>query len=143
MWILNFLPEWVFHGLFLIGLLGTIAGFLLGMIPVIKQYLIPIRTISIVLLVVGTYLEGGLADNQVWQNRVKEVEAKLAKAEAESAKANTDLVQKADSKTAKVKEKTLVVKQYIDREVTKYDKTCIIPQPFIKAHNDAAEGPTK
>ena len=143
MWILNFLPEWVFHGLFLIGLLGTVAGFLLGMIPFIKKYLIPIRTISIVLLVVGTYLEGGLADNQLWQARVKEVEAKLAKAEAESAKANTDIVQKADAKSAKVKEKTVVVKQYIDREVTKYDSTCVIPKPFIKAHNDAAEGPQK
>jgi hypothetical protein len=113
------------------------------MIPVIKQYLIPIRTISIVLLVLGTYLEGGLADNQAWELKVKEVEAKLAKAEAESAKANTELVQKADAKNAKVREKTLVVKQYIDRVVATYDNQCKIPQPFVKAHNDAAEGPAK
>ena len=143
MWILNFLPTWILHAVFLIGLLGTVAGFLLGMIPVIKQYLIPIRTISIALLVLGTYLEGGLADNQAWELKVKEVEAKLAKAEAESAKANTKLVEKANAKNAKIREKTLVVKQYIDREVTKYDSTCVIPPPFVKAHNDAAERPEK
>jgi hypothetical protein len=88
-------------------------------------------------------LEGGLADNQVWQSRVKEVEAKLAEAEAQSAKANTKIAEKSSERTAKVREKTIVVKQYIDREVAKYDNTCVIPQPFVKAHNDAAQGPTK
>jgi len=143
MWILNFLPNWIFHLVFLVGLLGTMAGFLLGMIPFIRQYLIPIRIISIALLLLGTYLEGGLADNQAWELRVKEVEAKLAKAEADSARQNTKLVERANAKTAKVREKTLVVKQYIDREVTKYDNTCVIPQPFVKAHNDATERPAK
>lgn len=75
----------------------------------------------------------------IWQMRVLEVEAKLAKAEAEAAKANTKLVEKANTKVAKQKEKTVVVKQYITREVTKYDKTCVIPKEFVKAHNDSAE----
>ena len=139
MWILSILPDWAFHILLIIGVLGTIAGFVLGMIPVIKQYIIPIRVISLVVLSLALYLEGGLADNQVWELRVKEVEAKLAKAEAASAKANTDLAEKATVKTGKQKEKILVVKQYIDREVTKYDSQCVIPKEFIKAHNDATE----
>lgn len=139
MWILSILPDWAFHVLLIAGLIGTIAGFVLGMIPVVKRYIIPIRVISLVVLSLALYLEGGLADNQVWQLRVKEVEAKLAKAEAESSKANTVLVEKATVKSAKQKEKVLVVKQYIDREVTKYDSQCVIPKEFIKAHNDAAE----
>lgn len=139
MWILSILPDWAFHVLLIAGVLGTIAGFVLGMIPVVKRYIIPIRVISLVVLSLALYLEGGLADNQVWELRVKEVEAKLAKAEAESAKANTNLAEKATIKSGKQKEKVLVVKQYIDREVTKYDNQCVIPKEFIKAHNDAAE----
>lgn len=139
MWILSILPDWAFHVLLIVGLMGTIAGFVLGMIPVVKRYIIPIRVISLFVLSLALYLEGGLADNQVWQQRVLEVEAKLAKAEAESAAANTGLVEKATVKSGKQKEKVLVVKQYIDREVTKYDTQCIIPKEFIKAHNDAAE----
>ncbi len=139
MWIVQILPDWVFHTLLVIGILGTTAGFVLGMIPIINKYLIPIRTISIITLFLAVFLEGALLDNQVWQLRVKEVEAKLAKAEAESAKANTDLTEKAGAKVAKQKEKTLVVKQYITREVTKYDNQCVIPNEFVKAHNDATE----
>jgi hypothetical protein len=66
-------------------------------------------------------------------------ETKLAKAEAESAQANTKIVEKATTRIAKQKEKTVIVRQYIDREVTKYDSQCVIPKEFIKAHNDAAE----
>lgn len=139
MWILSILPDWVFHLILIAGLVGTLAGFFLGMIKFIRQYLMTIRIISLTLLVLGLFLEGALVDNMVWQLRVKEVEAKLAKAEAESAKANTGLVEKANTKTTKQKEKVLVVKQYIDREVTKYDSQCVIPKEFIKAHNDATE----
>lgn len=139
MWIVQILPNWFFHTLLAVGILGTMAGFVLAMIPMIRQYLIPIRVISLMILSLALLLEGALLDNQVWQMRVLEVEAKLAKAEAEAAKANAKLSEKANSKVAKQKEKTVVVKQYITREVTKYDKTCVIPNEFVKAHNDAAE----
>ena len=55
MWILSFLPEWAFHLLLIAGVLGTIAGFVLGMVPVIKQYIIPIRVISLIVLSLALY----------------------------------------------------------------------------------------
>jgi len=143
MWIINFLPEWMFHAVFILGVIGMITGFVLGMIPMIQQYLVPIRVVSVLLLVLGIYCEGALEEKHAWELRVREVEARLAKAEVASASANTKLVERSNSKTAKVREKTLVVKQYIDREVTKYDATCAIPLSFVRAHNDAAEGPQK
>lgn len=139
MWILSITPDWVFHAMLIAGILGTIAGFVLGFVRVIKQYIIPIRIISIVMLTFGLFMEGAILDNQTWQLRVKEVEAKMAKAEAESAHANTQIVEKSVQKVAKQREKTVIVRQYIDREVTKYDSQCVIPKEFIKAHNDASE----
>lgn len=139
MWIIQILPDWVFHALLVAGILGTIAGFMLGMIPLIKKYSVPIKIISPIILALSLFLEGAMIDNQAWQMRVKEVEARLALAEAEAAKANTQLVEKANKKTVKQKEKTIVVKQYITREVTKYDNQCVIPKEFIKAHNDSTE----
>lgn len=147
MWILSFLPDWVFHAITIAGILGTIVGFFLGMIPGIKTYVIPIRIISILLLSFGLFLEGGLADNQVWQARVKEVEAKLAEAEAQSAKENTKIVEKVITKTQIVRTRGNDIIKYVDREIIKYDTkfapggVCEIPQEFIKAHNDAAEVP--
>ena len=147
MWIISFLPDWIFHLMLIVGVLGTVAGFVLGMIPMIKQYVIPIRVISLLLLCIALYLEGGLADYQVWEAKVKEVEAKLAQAEAQSAKENTKIVEKIVTKTQIVKTRGADVIKYVDREIVKYDTKfapggqCEIPKEFIKAHNDAAEVP--
>lgn len=139
MWILSITPDWVFHAMLIAGILGTIAGFALSFISVIKQYIIPIRIISITLLVFGLFMEGALLDNQVWELRVKEVEAKLAKAEAESQKENIKVVEKVVKKTEYYRVRGNDIIQYVDREVAKYDSQCVIPKEFIKAHNDAAE----
>jgi len=145
MFILSILPEWVFHAITIAGILGTVVGFVLGMIPVIKTYIIPIRVISLLLLSFGLYLEGGLADYKVWEAKVKEVEAKLAQAEVQSVKENTKIVTKVITKTQIVKTRGQDIVRYVDREVIKYDEKfakggiCEIPQEFIKAHNDAAE----
>lgn len=147
MFILSILPEWVFHLMLLIGVLGTLAGFVLGMIPVIKNYIIPIRVISLLVLSLALYLEGGLADYKVWELKVKEVEAKLAEAEAKSAVENVKIVEKVVTKTQIVKTRGKDIVKYVDREIIKYDEkfakggVCEIPKEFIKAHNDAAEQP--
>lgn len=138
MWIIQHLPEWVFHFIFAVGVLGTIAGFVLSMIPVIKKYGIPIKVISLLVLTLGVYLEGALSDNKEWELRVKELEAKLAEASAESAKENIKIIEKIVYKDRVIKEQGMIVKQYIDREVVKYDNTCPIPNEVVKAHNAAA-----
>jgi hypothetical protein len=147
MWILSFMPEWAFHLMLGIGVLGTVAGFVLGMIPFIKQYVIPIRIISLLILILAVYLEGGLADNKIWEARVKEMEVKVAKAEAESAKENVKIVEKIVRKTQIVRIRGEDIVKYVEKEVVKYDEKfatggqCELPKEFIKAVNDAAEEP--
>ena len=138
MWIITVLPEWVFHAMLIAGLVGTVAGFVLGMIPLVKKYVIPIRIISLIVLALALYLEGGLADNAAWELRVKEVEAKLAKAEAEGQKENVRIVEKTVKKLELVRIPGSEIVKYVDREVTKYDATCPVPTPVVKALNAAA-----
>ena len=146
MWIISVLPDIAIHAIFAIGILGLIAGFVLGFVPGIKAYKLPIQIISILVFSLGLYLEGGLADNMVWQLRVKEMEAKVAKAEAASAKVNTEIVEKIVTKNQVIREKGKTVTEYVDREVVKYDTKylpgaiCEIPKEVIKAHNAAANG---
>ena len=120
------------------GILGTVAGFVLGTVPFIGRYILPIRVISLLVLVIAVYLEGGLADNKEWQLKVKEVEAKLAKAEAESQKQNVKIVTRIVKKTELVRTRGDDIVKYIDREVVKYDNICPIPSVVVKAHNAAA-----
>ena len=139
MWIFTFLPTWVFHAILGAGILALLAGMFFSFIPIISKYNVPVKVVGYTLVAFGLFLEGGLNNNMVWQARVAEMELKVAVAEVESAKENTKIVEKVVKKTEYIKTKGKDVVQYIDREVTKYDNTCVIPKEFVKAHNDAAE----
>ena len=138
MWIINWLPEFVVHLIFLAGIVGTIAGFVLGFIPFVSKYKLPIQIISLLLLSLGVYLEGGLAEKAKWELRVKEMEAKVAKAEAEAAKVNTVIVEKVVKEKEFIKVKGQKVIEYIDREVKVFDENCTVPDVAIKAHDMSA-----
>ena len=158
MWILSILPDAAIHIIFGLGILGTIAGFVLGFIPFVKTYQFAIQICSIVVLVIGVYLEGGLADYKEWELRVKEMEAKVAKAEAESANKNTEIQEKVVEKTNVIREKGRDIIKYVDRwntkevikevegperirreEVIKYIENCPVPKEMINIHNQATE----
>jgi uncharacterized membrane protein (DUF106 family) len=145
MWILSILSETAIHTIFGLGILGVIAGFVLGFIPFIKPYKLAIQVISILLLVFGVYLEGGLADQKEWELRVAEVKAKLAQAEAKSAEKNIEVQEKVVEKTKVVREKGQTIIKYLDREViknqevVKFVENCPIPKEIIDLHNQAAE----
>lgn len=143
MWILNFLPNWIVHGLVFAGAFALFASVFLKIIPVIKTYTIPVRVAGVVALLLGFFLEGAVSNQEAWEKRVKELEAKVAEAQAESAKQNTEIVEKTVYKTKIVKERGDEVIKYIDKEIVKYDATCIIPKEFIAAHNKAAAGVPK
>ena len=148
MWILSVLPEFIPHLIFIIGVLGTIAGFVLGFIPFISTYKLPIQIISILILSLGLYLEGGLANEADWKLKVKEVEAKLALKEVKSQAETVKIVEKVITKTAYIKTKGQDIIKYLDKEVVKdnevikYVETCpAIPQVILKSVNEAATIP--
>lgn len=145
MWIINWLPEAFVHMIFLAGVLGTIAGFVLGFLPFVGKYKLPIQIISLLLLSLGVYLEGGLAEKAKWELRVKEMEAKVAAAQAESQKTNVQIVEKIVTEKEYIKVKGAKVVEYIDREVKVFDTNCTIPEVAIKAHDMSAgnEAPTE
>ena len=158
MWILTILPEAAIHIIFGLGVLGTIAGFVLGFIPFVKTYKLAIQIISLIVLVFGVYLEGGLADYKEWELRVKEMEAKVAQAETQSANKNVEIQEKIVETTKVVREKGRDIIKYIDKwntkevikevegperikreEVIKYIENCPVPKEIIDIHNQATE----
>lgn len=145
MWILSILPDAAIHLIFGLGILGTIAGFVLGFIPFVKTYQFAIQICSIVILVFGVYLEGGLAENKEWELKVKEMEAKVAQAEAQSANKNIEIQEKIVEKTKVIREKGKDIIKYIDKEVVKkeevvkYIENCPVPKEIIDLHNQATE----
>ena len=109
--------------------------------PPLAKYISLLQFLSIFLIVLGVFFEGSYATEMSWRARVEEMEKKVAEAEEKSKKLNTVVDTKVVTKTKVIREKGQLVRQYIDREVTKYDSQCVIPKEFVKAHNDSAEAP--
>ena len=147
MWLLHFLPDtflqFIVNAVLITGIVGTVLFcFLLNKIlrffpPLAAHYKV-LQIGSVIILLAGVYFKGGYATEMLWREKVKEVEAKLVLAEAESKKENVKIVERVVKKTEVIQRRGKDIVQYIDREVTKYDNTCVIPKEFVKAHNDAA-----
>lgn len=152
MWLLHFLPDsllaFIVDAVLLAGVLATVLTcfllkHLIRFVPTLAPHVKIAQIASVVVLLSGVYFKGGYSTEMIWRERVREVEARLAQAESESRTANEQLEKKSQQKIQVIKGREIVVKQYIDREITKYNDQCVIPQPFIRAHNDAAEAPKK
>ena len=147
MWILSWLPNWIFYGIFFAGLLGLLATYVMKFIPFVYVYRTPIQAVSVLAIVIGTYMSGAISNEESWQAKVKEMEAKVAAAEIESQKENVKIVEKIVKKTEYITRRGQDIIQYVDREVVKYDDRfrpggqCELPKEFIKAINTAAEAP--
>lgn len=141
MWILEWLPNWIFYAILLLGVIGFAITYLLKFIPIpaLYVYKTPIQIVSVVFMVIGVYMAGSIANNEAWEAKVKEVEAKLAEAEAQGAKETVKIVEKVVVQEKIVRQRGQDIVKVVEKEVVKYDNKCEIPPPFIEVHNQAAE----
>ena len=139
MWYLSLLPNAFFHAIVIAGLLAVLGSMVLKRIPIVDKYYIPIRIVGFVLFTFGIYFEGGLANEAQWVAKVKEIEAKVVVVEAESKKETIKIQQKIVIQEKVIREKGEDIVRYIDREIVKYDNSCIIPKEIIDTHNKAAK----
>lgn len=147
MWLLNFLPDWIFYALAVGSLISFSIARFLTLIPLL--YRLPIQLLSAAVFVSAVYLIGGISNQQMWEQRVREMEAKVAAAEQQSKEVNTKIETKVVERLQIVRQRGDDIIKYVDREVVKYDdkfapgKQCELPKEFIQALNKAAEAPSK
>ena len=139
MWILDWLPFWVFHLLVVAGFVGLAASLVLKFIPFISTYRLPIQVTSIVILVFGVYMEGGIATQEKWEAKVAEVKLEMAKKETASAEVTTKVVTKYINKVQIVKEKGNEIIKQVPVYITKdADTKCDVPTGFVMLHDSAS-----
>lgn len=138
MWMISFLPDYFIHLLLAAGVIGVVAGFLLGFIPFISTYKLPIQVISIIVLTFAVYLEGGIAEQQRYEKEVADLKVKIAEAEKQSEITTIQVVEKLKIETQVIHEKGKDIIKYIDRKVVEYDNTCDLPELIVTIHNAAA-----
>jgi len=139
MWIVNFLPDFVFHILLIAGLLGLAGSFVLDSIPFISTNAKAIQLASAVVLAIALFFEGAISDNAAWQARVKELELKVAKAETQSVEANGQLSKALAAKDKEIALAQAELKNRIRAGAAAMDAVCRIPADVVAILNDAAK----
>jgi hypothetical protein len=139
MWLIDFLPNFIFHLIVLIGIGGILASAVLKFIPFISNYKLPIQVGSVILLTFGLYMEGGISNQEKWEARVKELEAKIAVAEEQSKTANVALEAKLKEKQQVIKQKEYIIQEKITKVKEQIDAECKVPQAAVDLLNEAAE----
>lgn len=138
MWILNFLPDWIFHLIVIAGVLGLVASTFFGFLPFIGKYALPVKVVSIILLVVGVWFEGAISNHNSWLEKVRELEKKVADAEIKSAQANTKLTSIIAEKNREVAKAQSELKNKIREISGKIDAECKVSPEVITVLNEAA-----
>jgi len=142
-WVVNFLPDFIFHILLLVGLLGLVASIVLDSIPFISTNAKAIQLASAVVLAIALYFEGAISDNTAWLDRVHQMEKKVAEAEAKSADANTKLVTEMAKNREKIAANQQAVKQAIQQNIQAINRECKLTDISVEMYNQAVRGGTK
>ena len=141
---LSFIPEWFWTLLFILGICGVLAAWILKFIPFVKNYRFVIQVASVLSLMVSIWFLGGSANEEKWQAKVKEMEERIAAAQAQSAATNRAVEVKVVKEKEFIKGKTEYITKYIDREIVKKEEivkfveNCPLPKDIIDLHNSAA-----
>ena len=143
MWFLSFVPDsWL--NLAVLSILGAgvliyVLSYFVAFIPTLIPAKEPIRIIGTLLVVAGVYFYGSYDTEMSWRGKMAEQATAIEKAQEQSKSANAKIENDAKERVKVIYKNATIVKQYIDREIVKYDETCKIPDEVVKAHNAAAK----
>lgn len=136
MWLLSFLPDWLFYAVALGSFIALVAATFFKVIPFIGKYALPIQLLSFVSLLISVFLCGGLANEASWQLKVAKTNAEIAELKAKSETVSTKVVTKYIDRIQVVKQKGNEIVKYINKES---DARCELPNSFVVLHDAAAK----
>jgi hypothetical protein len=140
---LSFLPDWLIsyfvHIVFLAGVIGTIVGTFLNKIPFVNQYGMIIKSVSVVLLIVGLYLEGGLQTEKSWRSKVAEYEQRIEAAQIASNEANVIIEERVVETVKIIKENTNANNQAIEANRNAINSVCKLSDTAWMLYNRASQ----
>jgi uncharacterized membrane protein len=146
MWfLLHLIPDgflhFIVHGITALGLIGFLISIFAKKIPLVSNYGVTLGLVSILVLVLGVYLEGGYSVEMMWRDRAADLEKQIALADEKSKTINAVIetqivkeVQTVHDIKIKLQDRLITIKEKIDSE-------CIVDSDAIDLLNKAAMNP--
>jgi len=137
MWMLGLIPAWLWHVLLGVSLVTIAATYFLRMIPFFGTNAIQLRFVATLILIFTVWMEGGIANEAKWQQRIQDLEAQVAAAEKKAAESNIKIETVYVDRVQVVKEIQYVVRKDIERAATELDANCRVSPRAIELLNQA------
>lgn len=139
--ILANLPIWFWPAVAGAGLaVYLLAGFLTKL-PTLKLYGWVFKPLGILVFILGIFMFGGAGVTAIWQEQVKQAQAKVDAAVVASKAANDKLDKVRKQKNQVIVQRQVVIHERIVKDAAKIDATCKVDPLAIKDLNDAATNP--
>ena len=132
------LTHWVVNLMLAAGLAGLLAGWIGRWIPFFDAYARLLKPLGIVLLLVGVFLKGGEANNDMWLAKIAALEAKIAVSEQKSKDANVKLAGVIKEKNQAIQESKTAVQSRLKRDAVKIDAECKLDPEAVEILNESA-----
>ncbi|CAB4222673.1 hypothetical protein UFOVP1655_175 [uncultured Caudovirales phage] len=139
MWILSWLPDWIFYVLTLVGITGLVIAFTIGkLIPI--EYQLAVKFISTGACAFGLFMIGAISNEDIWQLKVKEMETAIAKQELAAAEVTHEVITQYVDRVKIVEGKTHEIIKKVPVYITKEsDDKCTINNGFVSLHDHASK----
>jgi uncharacterized protein YnzC (UPF0291/DUF896 family) len=141
--IIGAIPFWVWLTVACAGGIGYFFAGIITILPFLKPYKEPVKVLCVIICLSGTFMCGGDGVSAVWQEQIKEANAKIAAAELQSKDANAKLEAERAKKTKVRTEYITTVKERIVKDTQIIDAECKVAPEALKDLNDAAKNPLK
>jgi hypothetical protein len=146
MWfLLHLIPDsfllLIVHGITLLGLFGFILAIFAKKIPLISGYGVTLGFVSIIVLVLGVYLEGGYGVEMMWRKKAADLQQQVALSEEKAKTANANIKTVVIHDTQVVHDVKIKLQDHLITIKEKIDAECTVDPSAIDLLNRAAMNP--
>jgi len=136
--IVSIVPFWVWFTIACAGGVGYFFSGIITMVPFLMPYKEPVKIFFIIVCLSGTFMCGSDGVTSVWQQQIKEANARIAAAEAKSKELNVVIQKEYVDRVKTVKEVQLQIQSQIVKDSTAIDAECKVAREAIEDINAAA-----
>ena len=143
MFLLHFLPDgflfWIINLILVLGLAGTLSSYFIRFIPPLMPYASIVKTVGIILLVLGVWFRGGYEVEMSWREKAAELQAKIDAAAAKSKEANKELDAKVTNNRNVIKDRVNENNKAIEANRNSINAECRVNDTAWMLYNRALE----
>lgn len=140
-WLLENIPSWLIHTILISGLISVATSVVLSLVPVVKQYAVPLFLAGVLLTFSGAFVEGATFINNKWLDRMYKIEEKIKQAEKISAEQNAKLSAQLAGRLQSIKDAQKLTAEEIAKLAPYIDAQCKITPQAAELYNRAAARP--